>query len=83
MVENGFGEGVPQVVAGGEFIESAELAARRFVGMGDFAKGFDFSDEDVGPSDFDGASHSITADVSSATKNGTGLFFGFSDGSGL
>lgn len=83
MVEDGFGEGIPQVVTGGEFVEGAELAARRFVGMGDFAEGFDFGDEDVGPSDFNGASHAVTADVCGAPKDGTGFFFGFSDSGGL
>lgn len=83
MIENGFGEWVPQVVAGGEFVEGAKFASRRFISMGDFAEGFDFGDEDVGPSDFDGASHSITADVCGAPEDGTSFFFGFSDCGGL
>lgn len=83
VVENGFGEGIPEVVAVGEFGKGDEFTIAGFFDMGDFGQGFDFGDKDVGPSNFVIGTHSVATEVRGAAEDGPGFLACFADGGAL
>lgn len=80
VVEDGFGEGVPEVVDGGEVLEGDELASEGFFWGGDFLEVLEFGDVDVGPADFVFLGEFVAADVGEVVEDSSGFFFGFSSG---